>query len=117
LPTETTTSVSTQPTSVQPGSPLSLYHLLDPAVLANPYPLYERLRREDPVHWDPYLHSWVVARYNDVARVLHDFSSVRTPTPERLTELGLTHLKLQPGPIQWPHNLGLRGPHGLAPEL
>ena len=25
--------------------PLSLFHLLDPAVLANPYPLYERLRR------------------------------------------------------------------------
>ena len=37
--------------------PLSLYRLLEPAVLADPYPLYERLRREDPVHWDPYFHS------------------------------------------------------------
>ena len=27
---------------------LSLYHLLDPEVLANPYPLYHRLREEDP---------------------------------------------------------------------
>ena len=26
---------------------LSLYHLLDPEVLANPYPLYQRLRTED----------------------------------------------------------------------
>ena len=29
---------------------LSLYHLLDPEVLANPYPLDDRLRTEDPVH-------------------------------------------------------------------
>ena len=39
---------------------LSLYRLLDPAVLADPWPLYARLREEDPVYWDPYLHSWVV---------------------------------------------------------
>ena len=37
---------------------LSLFRLLDPAVLADPYPLYHRLREEDPVHWDPDLHSW-----------------------------------------------------------
>ncbi len=34
------------------ASALSLYHLLDPEVLANPYPLFRRLRTEDPVHWD-----------------------------------------------------------------
>ena len=47
-------------------APLSLYHLLDPEVLANPYPLYHRLRTESPVHWDPYLHAWIVTRYEDV---------------------------------------------------
>ena len=36
---------------------LSLYNLLDPEVLANPYPLYHKLRNEDPVHWDPFLHA------------------------------------------------------------
>jgi cytochrome P450 len=72
--------------------PLSLYHLLDPAVLANPYPLYHRLRSEDPVHWDPFLHAWVVTRYADIVKVLHNFSAERTPTPEQLTALGLSAL-------------------------
>ena len=71
---------------------LSLYHLLDPEVLANPYPLFRRLREEDPVHWDPYLHAWVVTRYADVIKVLLDFSAERTPTPERLAEMGLQEL-------------------------
>jgi pimeloyl-[acyl-carrier protein] synthase len=72
--------------------PLSLYHLLDPQVLANPYPLYHRLRAEDPVHWDPYLHTWIVTRYADVITVLQHFSASRTPTPEQLTALGLSKL-------------------------
>lgn len=71
---------------------LSLYQLLDPAVLANPYPLFHRLRTEDPVHWDPYLHAWVVTKYADVVTVLHDFSAERTPTPEHLAEMGLADL-------------------------
>lgn len=71
---------------------LSLSRLLDPSVLANPYPLYHRLRLEDPVHWDPFLHSWVVTRYPDVLQVLRDFSAQRTPTPERLTKMGLAAL-------------------------
>lgn len=71
---------------------LSLYRLLDPEVLANPYPLYHRLRTEDPVHWDPFLHAWVVTRYEDVVRVLHHFSADRTPSPEQLTSMGLSAL-------------------------
>src|SRR5580692_12318102 len=71
---------------------LSLYQLLDPEVLADPYPLYHRLRTEDPVHWDPFLHAWVVTRYADVVRVLHDFQADRTPTPQHLTEMGLSHI-------------------------
>jgi len=72
------------------GTALSLYHLLDPEVLANPYPLYRRLRTEAPVHWDPFLHAWVVTRYQDVVRVLHDFSADRTPSPEQLERMNLS---------------------------
>jgi cytochrome P450 len=72
--------------------PLSLRDLLDPEVLANPYPLFQRLRAEDPVHWDPFLHAWVVTRYADVIRVLRDFSANRTPTPEQLKKMGLSSL-------------------------
>jgi hypothetical protein len=76
----------------QEPSPPSLYHLLDPDVLADPYPLYRQLREEDPVHWDPYLHAWVVTRYADVAEVLYRFRAARTPAPDRLVGLGLGEL-------------------------
>ena len=90
-------SAGTTPVSrvENPESALSLYHLLDPEVLANPYPLFHRLRREDPVHWDPFLHAWVVTRYVDVVEVLRTFSADRTPTPEQLSAMGLSQL----GPI------------------
>ncbi len=87
-------SAMATPTSGQTSRPrdLSLYHLLDPKVLANPYPLYQQLRSEDPVHWDPFLHAWVVTRYDDVVHVLHHFSAQRTPTPEQLSSLNLSAL-------------------------
>jgi len=69
---------------------LSLVRLLEPEVLANPYPLYRKLRSEDPVHWDRFLHTWVVTRYPDVLNVLHSFSADRTPSPENLTAMGLS---------------------------
>jgi cytochrome P450 len=46
------------------------------------------------VHWDPFLHAWVVTRYADVVTVLRDlrFSAQRTPTPDYLTAMGLAAL-------------------------
>jgi pimeloyl-[acyl-carrier protein] synthase len=71
----------------------SLYQLLDPDVLADPYPLYRRLRESDPVAWDPFLHAWVVTNYAGVLTVLHKFSADRTPTPEQLAAMGLKSLE------------------------
>jgi pimeloyl-[acyl-carrier protein] synthase len=87
--------MTTTTTPRKPSPTLSLYQLLDPEVLADPYPLYHRLRTEAPVHWDPYLHAWVVTRYADVITVLHDFSADRTPTPAQFAAMGLSEL----GPI------------------
>jgi cytochrome P450 len=82
------TSSDTQLDTEDPAS-LSLYHLMDPAVLANPYPLYQRLRTHDPVHWDPYLYAWIVTRYSDVTKVFLRCSADRTPTPEFFEALGV----------------------------
>lgn len=68
---------------------LGLYQLLDPAVLADPYPLFHRLQTESPVLWDPFLHAWVVTGYEDVMAVLHNYSAKRTPTGEQLATLGM----------------------------
>ena len=67
---------------------LSLRQLLDPQILADPCPLYRRLRTEAPVLWDPYLHVWVVTRYEDVVTVLTRFSADRTPSREFFETLG-----------------------------
>lgn len=44
----------------------------DPSIREDPFTLYDRLRKEDPVHWSPHLKGWVVTRYNDVQRVARD---------------------------------------------
>jgi cytochrome P450 len=82
------------PAASAPTLPLGLYRLVDPAALVNPYALYERLRTEEPVCWDPFLKAWVVTRYDDVVVVLSDqrFSAVRTPSPQDLASLGLGKL-------------------------
>jgi cytochrome P450 len=45
---------------------------LPPGALADPYPVYARLRREDPVHWSERLQVWIVTRYADVVAALRD---------------------------------------------
>jgi cytochrome P450 len=47
------------------------FHPMDPEFVANPYPMYHRLRTEDPVHRSP-LGFWVLTRYEDVVSVLRD---------------------------------------------
>jgi cytochrome P450 len=43
-----------------------------PAFLADPFPLYRRMREEDPVHWSPRLKAWVLTRYDDIRAICLD---------------------------------------------
>src|SRR2546423_7091709 len=58
--------------NTEAGAELSLSHVLRPEIAADPYPLYHRLRSEDPVRWDAPLNAWVVTRYADVQSALGD---------------------------------------------
>jgi cytochrome P450 len=68
------------------------------AVLADPFPIYQRLRDEDPAHWSPRLKAWVITRYEDVKRILLDatmssdrlrpfFASLPPAEAQRLADL------------------------------
>ena len=48
------------------------YRPFSAAVMADPYPWYERLRAESPVHYDEHDDLWVISRYDDVLHVLRD---------------------------------------------
>jgi hypothetical protein len=71
----------------------------DPAVRADPFPTFARLRDEDPCHWHPRLRSWVLTRYDDVKAVCLDrervssdrlrpfFRAMPGPEAERIADI------------------------------
>src|SRR5215471_18132492 len=63
------------------------FNPFDPAVVANPYPYYRRMREHDPVHWNGSIRTWFLTRHADVSELLRDdrFSSDRTRS-ERYVE-------------------------------
>jgi cytochrome P450 len=74
------------------------YRPSDPAIVADPFPIYQRLRDEDPAHWSAALKGWVLTRYEDVKRVCLDsrmssdrlrpfFASLPSSEAARMTEL------------------------------
>lgn len=67
-------------TGVCPGEHLD-YNPLGVEHTENPYPLFERARREAPVFFSPPFNLWVVTRYDDIRTVLKDparFSSAQS---------------------------------------
>jgi cytochrome P450 len=87
------------------------FNPMDPEFIADPYPLYHRLRTEDPVHHSP-LGFWVLTRYEDVVAALRDprlakeaiasFVAARFGAP--LPAMGLSMLDRDP-----PDHTRLRG--------
>ena len=58
--------------SAPTAPPLSLTALLQPAGLADPSALYQRLHAEDPIHWDEAVNAWIVVRHDDIMTLLQD---------------------------------------------
>lgn len=58
--------------ATEAGPALTLSALFEPQMLADPYPLYHRLRADDPVHWDQFFHLWALTRHADVVAALRD---------------------------------------------
>jgi cytochrome P450 len=54
------------------NSTLPVPDLLDPAFSADPYPAFDELRKNDPVHWSEGWSGWILTRYGDVAAALKD---------------------------------------------
>jgi cytochrome P450 len=48
------------------------YDLLNPLFFANPHPILDQMRREDPIYWHSQLESWIVTRYVDVYNIIRD---------------------------------------------
>ena len=68
-------------TEQQPQTPVTDELLVSPEILQCPYPYYERVRNEAPVHRTP-LGFWLISRYDDVLAVVRDperFSSGARP--------------------------------------
>ena len=71
-----TADTATDATAVTPGS--LGFDPADPAFIADPYPVYRRLRDEHPILWNPDTDQWLVSRHADVNRLLRDRRVGRT---------------------------------------
>jgi cytochrome P450 len=81
------------------------YSPFDPAMIADPYPVYSELRANAPVYWSDEAGSWVLSRYDDVSAALTDpttYSSASgiypTPPGVDMTEMFLPMLVMSDPP-------------------
>jgi cytochrome P450 len=57
---------------VSSNDSLSLLNLQHEEIRSHPYPFYQQLREQDPVHWDEELGFWVFTRYADIDSLYTD---------------------------------------------
>lgn len=48
------------------------YSPLNPAMIADPYPIFARARQHEPIFFSPVLNMWVATRYEDISQILKD---------------------------------------------
>ena len=66
----------------QPTKTVLELDLNGPEAVSNPYPLYDQLRSQDPVHWSESDNYWYITRYADLTSLIRDerLSSARFRT-------------------------------------
>ena len=106
-----------------------VYPLTDPAFLEDPYPVYHRMRQQDPVYWSEALGHWVLTRYDDVLAATRNaaLSSARTEAFVRaqlrgsdpalaadFTRISKRTIIMRDGPEH--HRLRILGNHAFTPS-
>ena len=69
------------------------YDLFAPEAVANSYPLFKRMRSEDPVHYSEALGYWILTRYRDVEAALRDERLSTDRTALYINQLGSWDVK------------------------
>ena len=64
--------------------------------LRNPYPVYKRLRAEDPIHWSPKLRAWLVTRHEDARRFFQDDTCLSADRG-KVSRKQATSVEMKPG--------------------
>ncbi len=93
------------PVSGEAPSSVTRFDPLAPGYFDDPYPHYAALRAAGPVHYEPQTNSYLVARYDDVTRLLRDRSlmvevSRGTPNAVIANELA-RNASLEAGADKW----------------
>ena len=58
-----------------------------PAIDADPFPAYRRLRDEFPCFWSPEAGMWVLSRHADIVTALNDWQTYSSAKGNLMTEL------------------------------
>jgi cytochrome P450 len=69
------------------------YNLFAPEALVNSYPLFKRMRSEDPVHYCESGRYWILTRYRDVEAALRDERLSLNRKPLFINQLGSVDVK------------------------
>ena len=59
----------------------------NPAVDADPFPYYQRLRDEFPCFWSPEAQMWILSRYSDIVTAGQDWQTYSSASGNLMTEL------------------------------
>ena len=63
------------------------FDLYSPAIDADPFPFYEKLREEHPCYWSESAGVWILSRYEDISRAAQDWESFSSSQGNLIDEI------------------------------